>query len=238
MKKAIIIGASSGIGKELALLLSKEGYKVGLTGRREHLLKELKSENDGLFFISTFDVNDTRQSVEKLEELTEVLQGLDLLIICSGIGHINKSLNFELEDETIKTNVIGFTCIADWAFNHFEKQGFGHLVGISSIGGLRGSGLAPAYNASKAYQINYLEGLRQKASKLKVPLYVTDIRPGLVDTAMAKGEGLFWVMPLKKTAIQIHQAIMHKKKVAYVSKRWELIAVILKFIPRPIYNKM
>jgi short-subunit dehydrogenase len=238
MKKAIIIGASSGIGRELALLLAKGGYQVGLTGRRNNLLEELKIENPESFCLRSFDVGNTKQSIEKLEELVVELKGLDLVIICSGTGNINKSLNFEMEEETIATNVIGFTCVADWAYNYFEKQGFGHLVGISSIGGLRGSGLAPSYNASKAYQINYLEGLRQKASKGKVPLHVTDIRPGLVDTAMAKGEGLFWVMPLKKTALQIHRAIMHKKKVAYVSKRWGFIAAVLKIIPGWIYNKM
>jgi short-subunit dehydrogenase len=67
---------------------------------------------------------------------------------------------------------------------------------------------------------------------------VTDIRPGLVDTEMAKGEGLFWVMPVEKTVRQIYKAIISKKKVTYVTKRWRLIAIILKRIPRPIYDKM
>tara|TARA_B110000259_G_scaffold62083_1_gene73496 strand:+ start:2861 stop:3178 length:318 start_codon:yes stop_codon:yes gene_type:complete len=95
-------------------------------------------------------------------------------------------------------NVNAFTEIVDWTFNYFKKQEKGHLVAISSIAGIRGSGIAPAYNASKAYQINYLEGLRQRATKTKHLIYVTDIRPRLVDTEMAKGEGLFWVAPLKK----------------------------------------
>ena len=80
--------------------------------------------------------------------------------------------------------------------------------------------------------------MRQKATKLKEPIFVTDIRPGLVDTEMAKGEGLFWVMPVEKTVRQIYKAIISKKKVAYVTKRWRLIATILKRIPRPIYDKM
>jgi short-subunit dehydrogenase len=111
-------------------------------------------------------------------------------------------------------------------------------VVISSIGGIRGSSQAPSYNASKAYQINYTEGLRQKAAKLKMPIFITDIRPGLVDTKMAKGEGLFWVMPLEKAVNQIYKAIIRKKKVVYVTKRWHLIAMILKLIPRPIYDRM
>jgi short-subunit dehydrogenase len=237
MKKAIIIGATSGIGKGLAKLLADNNYKIGLTGRRVELLNELKNENPN-FYIKSFDINDTNVVGQKLDELTTELGGLDLLIISSGIGDINESLDFEIEKRTIDTNVLGFTCVTDWSFNYFEKQKSGHLVGISSIGGLRGSRQAPAYNATKAYQINYLEGLRQKAKKLNTSIFVTDIRPGLVDTEMAKGEGLFWVMPVEKAVRQIFQAIIDKKKVAYVTRRWGLIATILKRIPSPIYDKM
>jgi short-subunit dehydrogenase len=144
----------------------------------------------------------------------------------------------EIEKQTIDTNIVGFTSIADWTFNYFEKQQSGHLVAISSIAGLRGNGVTPSYNASKAYQINYLEGLRQKASKLKSKIVVTDIRPGFVDTAMAKGEGQFWVASVNKASEQIFKAIQKKKKVVYVTKRWRLIATILKRIPRSIYDKM
>ena len=161
-----------------------------------------------------------------------------MLIISSGTGDINEKLDFEIKKQTIDTNVIGFTCIADWTFNYFEKQKFGNLVVISSIGGLRGSRKAPAYNATKAYQINYLEGLRQKAKKYKEPIVIMDIRPGLVDTEMAKGEGLFWVMPVEKTVRQIYNAIIAQKKIVYVTKRWRLIALILKLIPRQIYDRM
>lgn len=188
--------------------------------------------------MKSFDVNDTELTLEKLEELTTELGGLDLLIICSGTGEINEKLEFEIEKRTIETNVIGFTCIADWAFNYFEKQKHGHLVAISSVGGLRGSGEAPSYNATKAYQINYLEGLRQKANKYKEQIIVTDIRPGFVDTKMAQGDGLFWVMPVDKAVSQIYKAILNKRKVVYVTKRWRIIAAVLKLIPRQIYDKM
>lgn len=238
MKKAIIIGATSGIGKGLAKVLADNHYKVGITGRRTELLNELKNGNPNSYFIKSFDVTDTKIIVEKLDEFTIELGGLDLLIISSGIGDINESLDFLIEERTINTNVLGFTCIADWTFKYFEKQKFGHLIAISSIGGLRGNRQAPAYNATKAYQINYLEGLRQKATKLKEPIFVTDIRPGLVDTEMAKGKGLFWVMPVEKTVQQIYQAIKNRKKVAYVTRRWRIIAMILKRIPQMIYDKM
>lgn len=238
MKKAIIIGATSGIGKELARLLVYNDYKVGITGRRIKLLEELKSENPKSYFIKAFDITDTKVIAEYLEELTTELGGLDLIIVSSGTGETNENLDFEIEKKTIETNVIGFTCVSDWAFNYFEKQKYGHLVGISSIGGLRGSRRAPSYNATKAYQMNYMEGLRQKATKLNQRIFITDVRPGLVDTGMAKGENLFWVMPVANAGRQIFSAIKSKRKVVYVTKRWWIIALILKRLPRLFYDRM
>ncbi|MBL7994636.1 SDR family NAD(P)-dependent oxidoreductase [bacterium] len=238
MKKAIIIGATSGIGQGLARILVDNGYKVGITGRRTELLEELKSENPNSYFIKTIDVRDSKSVVKKLEELTVELGGLDLTVISSGTGNMNENLDFDVEKRTIDTNVLGFTCVADWSYNYFEKQKSGHLVGISSIAGLRGSRQAPSYYATKAYQINYLEGLRQKATKQGQHIFVTDIRPGLVNTEMAKGEGLFWVMSVEKTTQQIYEGIKMKKKIVYVTKRWLLIALILKRIPGPIYDRM
>lgn len=238
MKKAIVVGATSGIGKGLAQKLADEGYVVGITGRRTKLLDDLKSQKPNLFYSKTFDITDTNKIVENLEDLTKQLGGLDLIILSSGIGDLNENLDYEIEKRTIETNVMGFTCIANWAFNYFENQKAGHLVAISSVGGLRGSRIAPAYNATKAFQINYLEGLRQKATKLKTQIFVTDIRPGFVDTAMAKGEGKFWVSTVDKATRQIFEVIRRKKKVVYVTKRWTLIGLILKRIPRQIYDRM
>jgi short-subunit dehydrogenase len=238
MKKVIIIGSTSGIGKGLAQIFAANDYKVGITGRRKELLLELKDEIPDAYLTKVLDVTDTVSSIEQLEDLTNELGGLDILVISSGIGEINISLDFEIEKQTIDANILGFTSIADWAFNYFQKQQTGHLVLISSIGGLRGSSQAPAYNASKAYQINYTEGLQQKATKLKLPILITDIRPGLVDTKMAKGEGLFWVMPLEKAVNQMYKAIVNKREVVYVTKRWRLIALLLKLLPREVYKRM
>jgi short-subunit dehydrogenase len=218
MKKAIIIGATSGIGKGLAKILVDNNYKVGITGRRTELLDELKSQNPNSYYTRTFDITDTKIIVENLDALTTELGGLDLLIISSGTGDLNEKLDFEIEKRTIETNVTGYTCIANWTFNYFKNQQSGHLVAISSVGGLRGSRIAPAYNATKAYQVNYLEGLRQKARKLNQQIYVTDVRPGFVDTDMAKGEGQFWVAPVEKATQQIFDAIKQKKKIVYITK--------------------
>ena len=237
MKKAIIVGATSGIGNELAKILIEKEYKLGITGRRKGELEKLKESKPEKISISSFDC--TKESnAEKLTELVQEMGGLDLLILSSGTGDLNEHLDFTIEHSTNKLNVIAFTEIVDWTFNYFEKQGKGHLVAISSVAGIRGSSLAPAYNASKAYQINYLEGLNQKATKTQKPIYITDIRPGFVDTAMAKGEGQFWVASKEKAAKQIFGYIKKKKSVGYVSKRWRLIAILLKVIPNGIYKRM
>ncbi len=237
MKNAIVIGATSGIGHELAILLAQSTYKVGITGRRKENLEQLKATEPEKFVTSSFDCTADSNS-DKLDELVKEMGGLDLLVISSGIGFLNSTLDFNLEQRTNQLNVIAFTEIANWAFTYFEKQGRGHLVGISSIAGVRGNKDVPAYNASKAFQISYLESLRQKARKTGNPIYVTDIRPGLVDTEMAKGEGLFWVAPKEKAARQIYHLIQKKRDVGYVTKRWGIVAVILKAIPNCIYKRL
>jgi short-subunit dehydrogenase len=237
MKRAIVVGATSGIGNELAKILADNEYKIGITGRRIAALEKLKERDPEKYLVSSFDCTLEKNS-ERLTELTKQLGGLDLLILSSGTGDLNETLDFEIENTTNQLNVIAFTEIVDWAFNYFESEGKGHLVGISSLAGIRGGRIAPAYNASKAYQINYLEGLRQKAKKTKKPIYVTDIRPGFIDTAMAKGDGQFWVATKDKAAKQIHNLIKRKKDVGYVTKRWRLIAYLLRKLPNWMYKRM
>jgi short-subunit dehydrogenase len=141
-----------------------------------------------------------------------------------------------MERPTIDTNVTGWTFVVDSLYHIFELQGHGHLVAITSAGGLRGEPMAPAYSATKAYQINYKEALRKKAFKEGGKIIVTDVRPGLVDTAMAKGESLIWVMPGEKVARQICTAIRRKKSKVYVTQRWHVLAVINKNLPFFLYR--
>jgi len=237
-RKAIVIGASSGIGRELARIMGNDGWEIGLAARRIELLQELQKDIQTRTVIKRIDVSEVVEAVSLLGELIKELGGMDLALISAGTGHINPDLEWEKEKDTIDVNVSGFTRMADAMMNYFIEKESGHLVVISSIAAIRGEAEAPAYNASKAYQSNYMQGLRKKAHKLKIPVTVTDIQPGLVDTAMAKGEGLFWVMPVEKAAKQIYRAIRKKKKRAYVTKRWRAIAFLLKILPDWIYNRI
>lgn len=238
MKKAIVVGASSGIGKELAKVLSQNGYAVGLTGRRVELLTDLRNELSTESFVKAMDVSQTDEAIQQLTELISEMNGVEIIVISAGVGFINPEFEWEKEKTTIETNVFGFAAMANVAIKYFQVQRAGHLVGISSIAALRGAGDSPAYNASKAFVSNYLEGLQQKCVKLKLPIVVTDVKPGFVDTAMAQGEGLFWVAPPEKAAQQIYDAIKARRTHAYVTKRWRLVGLLLKRIPSYIYNKM
>src|ERR1035437_7162012 len=238
MKKAIIVGATSGMGRCLAKLMVDNGYQVGITGRRTQLLEEIKAEKPESYRTKTLDTTLTSTIAGQLDELTLELGGLDMLIISSGTGDLNEKLDFGTEKRTIDTNVSGFTAVTDWTFNYFSVQRHGHLVAISSIAGLHGNSEAPAYSASKAYQINYLEGLQMKAAKSSVPVFITDIRPGFVNTGMAKGQKLFWMASSEKASIQIFKAIRKKRRTAYITKRWVFIAILFKYLPNRIFEKL
>lgn len=237
MKKVIIVGASSGMGKELAILYAKKNCTVGITGRRKNLLRDLQQQFPQNISIQSFD--NTQDDVEKnLTQLIEKLGGLDLMIISSGTGDLNPELDYSVEKQIIDLNVTAWTAIADFTFSFFRRQNHGQLVAITSIAAIRGEGRAPAYNASKAFQANYLEGLRKKTvlDKLRIP--ITDVQPGFVETSMAKSEIRFWEATPEKAAKQIFSAIKSKRKKVYITRRWWLIAQVLKFTPDWIYNRL
>lgn len=238
MKKAIIIGASSGIGREIAKVLSQNGYVVGLTGRRAELLSTLQAEISTETFVKAMDVSQTDEAIRQLNELITDMNGVELIIISAGVGFVNSEYEWKKELVTLETNVLGFAAMANVAVRHFLERRAGHLVGISSIAAIRGTADAPAYNASKAFVSNYLEGLQKKCVKLKLPIVVTDVKPGFVDTAMAQGENLFWVAPPEKAARQIYDAIKARRSHVYVTKRWRAVGLLLKLLPNRIYNKI
>jgi short-subunit dehydrogenase len=236
-KKIIIVGASSGIGKEIALIYAKNGCRVAITGRRKNLLAELVSQFPENIIVSVYDVMQEHNE-ERIKELIRELGGLDLLIYNAGFGETSEALNWEIEKMTTKTNVNGFVETAVCVFDHFVRQGHGHLVAVSSVAALRGNSYAPSYSASKAFIINYMEGLRLKAWRLKVDITLTDIRPGFIDTKLAKANKRFWMALPQKAASRIIEAIEKKKRVAYITKRWWLIAVLLRIIPYSLYKRL
>ena len=227
-RKAIILGASSGIGKEMALWFARNGWRVGIVGRRKELLDDIASQSNGRILASAFDVNEVSLLPRRLDELAERLQGLDLLVISAGCGYLNETMAVEPEQKTIDTNVTAFTASAIWGYQRFKDMNRGQLAAITSIAGLLGEGAAPAYPASKAYQILYLDSLAKRMRKEKLGCALTELRPGFVNTDMMKGEGHFWVCEPAAAADLACRAIIRKRRLQYIAKRWSLIGFLLR----------
>ncbi len=239
MKRAIVVGASSGIGRDLSLLLSRAGYVVGVTARRGELLDSLQQEMPGESFQQVMDVADVDLAADQLKKLMVAMGGADLIVLNAGVAGLNPNLAWEDEKKILDLNVMGFAALAGVAWRHFMDQGHGHLVGVSSIAAVRGLASTPAYAASKAFVSNYLEGLRAKAHKAgKTNVHVTDIRPGYVHTPMTEGQkNMFWVATSEEAAKEIMEAIHKKKHMAYVTKRWKLVAKLLRHAPYGLHMK-
>ncbi len=235
---AIVIGASSGIGAALAIRLAASGYRLGIAARRTDLLEAVAARMQTPALCRGIDLRDPEGARLQMRSLMDEMGGVELVVIAAGVGHENPTLLWPPEAETIAVNVAGFAAIATLAFEWFAAGGRGHLVGISSIAAIRGHGDAPAYGASKAFVASYLAALRQKAANRRLPICVTDIQAGFVDTAMAKGEGLFWVAPVELAAAQILATIRARRPHAYVTRRWRLIAWLLRAMPEWVYNRL
>ena len=241
MKNVIVFGATSGIGKSIAKILLNEGYNVAITGRRLEKLIALKNEYPNQVLVKQNDIQNVKEVEKIFNEIVEEFETIDLVIQSSGVVHINPKFEWDKEAQSINTNVLGVTRVYTLSYNLFKKQQFGHLVGISSIASIRGNRSAPVYFASKAYQKAYLESLYIKTKSIKSKkVFIAEIRPGFVATDMAVTleDGVFWLVPLEKAVKQIYAAIKNKKRVAYISKRWQLIAWILKLAPAWILKKV
>ena len=222
----LTIGATSGIGKYLWRQYVSMGHDVIVIGRRKEVLTEMEREFPEHTQVMSCDISQTDIFDNALEVMRSKCVRFDLAIVCAGIGELNPRLDVETELSTLSVNVVGWTNVISSIYRLFEQQKSGHIVSITSIGGLQPTPLAPSYSASKAFQINYTKSLQYKAKGTGV--VITEIRPGLVDTRMAKGDGLFWVMPLDKVGRRIVKAINNKQKRLIVTRRWRVINFILK----------
>ena len=233
MKRAIVIGASSGIGKEVARRLMNEGWKVGVAARRVELLQEF-----GDVEIEAIDVTKA-DATERLRNLIERMGGMDLFFYASGIGKQNRELQEDIELATMETNAVGFTRMIGEAYRYFAERGEGHIVAITSIAGTKGLGPAPAYSATKAMQNTYLEALEQQAKMRGLKIHFTDIRPGFVDTALLSGD-FHYPMMLKpeRVAKDIVKAINKKKHVRVIDWRYRLLTGLWQLIPRWLWRRI
>ena len=237
MQKILIIGATSGIGRELARVYAAAGHTVGATGRRQDMLDTLRDEYPDRILTACYDATAPEASA-RLLELTQRLGGLDILIFNAGWGDLSDTLEWSIDKPTVDINVNAFLTAIHFGWDYFIRQGSGHLVTVSSIAGARGNRHSPAYSAAKAFQSIYFEGLYIKARKMKIRLSVTDVRPGYVDTKMSKGPVAFWVAPPEKAARQIVRAVGKKRRVVYITRRWRIVAHLFRWIPGWLYYRI
>lgn len=238
MKRAIIIGATSGIGQEVAKGLLLEGWKIGVAGRRLSALEVFQQVAPEQIEIQELDVTQ-EEATDNLRTLIDKLGGMDLFLLSSGIGFQNIDLNIVVELDTARTNVEGFIRMVDTAFAYFKKNGGGHLAVISSIAGTKGLGIAPAYSATKRFQNIYIDALEQLAHLQKLNIHFTDIRPGFVATALLNdGKHYPMLMKADKVGRYIVRALNKKKRVAIIDERYRILVFFWRMIPRWIWKRM
>jgi short-subunit dehydrogenase len=244
-QRAIVIGASSGIGAALVRELAHSGYRVAAVARREAKLQELSDSVNtavphGHVSIYSHNVTNYDEIPSLFQTIAQELGGLDLVIYNAGVQPpvTVDEYNFEKDRKMIEVNLLGAIAWLNQAALRFERAGQGKIVGIGSIAGDRGRVGAPVYNTSKAGLATYLESLRNRLTRHGVT--VTTIKPGFVDTVLFQenASSRLWVISPPEAARQIHRAIKRGKQTVYVPGRWRLVGLIMQHIPSIIFRRL
>lgn len=237
-RKAIIVGASFGIGREVARLLLADGWSIGIAARREEALLDLKATAPERVEVMTIDVT-KEDADERLMLLIDRLGGMELYVHAAGIGKQNRTLEVDVELQTVRTNALGFTRMIGTAYRYFAERGEGHIAAITSIAGTKGLGPAPSYSATKALQATYLEALEQQAHQRGLNIRFTDIRPGFVDTALLNGDFRYpMLMRPEKVARDIVRSIYRRRHVRIIDARYRILTFFWRLIPRCLWRRI
>lgn len=244
------MGATSGIGMHTALLLAQRGWYVAIAGRRLERLKEVKKmadnnakatanrDNGHIAAYRQIDIT-SDNAPALLGELIDDLGGMDLYLHSSGIGWQNNLLDVDKELATVGTNAMGFVRMVDTAFNWMAEHGTtGRIACITSIAGTKGLGAAPAYSATKRMQTHYIECLAQQARMRRLPITLTDIRPGFVSTDLIAGSSYPMQLDARNVATDIVKAIESGKEVKVIDWRYALLTTLWQMVPRWIWTRM
>lgn len=244
-KRAIVVGASRGMGREIAKLLAADGYIVGLAARNLNLLKKVQQDIPTTTYVKQINAAKHDEAVQNLEAMIQEMGGLDLLVISiTGFHEVDLTDRSWKTDKVIyDVDLIGFYALARTGLNFFEKQKTGHLVGFSSVDGLRGVAGAPSYSAAKAFCSRYMEAERNRFIQKNIPITITDIIPGWVNSNndpdyQKNHPKAYWIDSLQDASKDIFEAIKNKEPVAYITKRWKQVADILKTMPDDLYNAL
>jgi len=244
-RSAIVVGSSSGMGAALVKVLVREGYNVAAVARREPELADLcakinaDSPEGAAANYYVHDVTDFDEVPGLFQKIAADLGGLDLIVYSAGHQPPMSAdeYNFAKDKSMVQVNLLGAMAWLGQAAARFERGHAGHIVGISSIAADRGRRLNPGYNGSKAGFDTYLEGLRNRLTRLGVS--VTTIKPGFVDTRLLNNSPkTFWVISADKAAEQISNAIRKNKQTTYVPGRWRFVGFTVQHIPSLIFRRL
>ena len=236
-KRIVIMGATSGIGLEVARLFHREGHPVAIAGRRQENLQRISSELGNCPY-AQIDVT-APNAPALLQELIGQLGGMDIYLHVSGIGKQNRQLDTTIELSTVETNAMGFTRMINHAWHYFRTQGGGHIAAVTSIAGTKGMGAAPSYSATKRYCNTYLQALAQLAGMQGLKIRFTDIRPGFVDTDLLSGT-FHYPMMMKPVPVarHIYRGIMARRRVVTIDWRYRLLVFFWRLIPSCIWERL
>lgn len=239
--KAIIVGATSGIGLAVAKQLTARGWEIGIAGRRQQLLQEIQRTN--LNIIATQELDVTRPDAgDRLQTLIGKMGDIDLYFHSSGIGYQNPSLDIDKEIRTVETNALGFTRMINAAFHYFQQhpEKRGHIAVISSIAGTKGLGAAPAYSASKRFVNHYMECLSQLIHLKHIKhITLTDIRPGFVRTPLLSDGGNYPLqLDVDKVAQEIVSGLEKRKQIITIDWKYRIIVFFWRLIPRWLWVRL
>lgn len=243
MGKAIIIGATSGIGRAVAIRLLEKGWTVGISGRRSDALEDIASRYKRAV-PQQMDIT-TPDAVTTLDSLLELVGPPDLFLHVSGVGYQNPALDEDRELLMVRTNCEGMVRIVTHFINYVKSSGEysnerkAQIGVVTSVAGTAGLGVAPAYSATKKMQSTYLSALSQLARMERLPVCLSDIRPGFVATEFLNPEKKYPMMiTVDDAATHILKGLERKKRVIIFDWKYKCLTFIWKLIPRPIWERM
>lgn len=238
MKRIVIIGASSGLGRRIAEDFVAAGWHVGVAARREEPLRELAVRYPGTVRYAVADVTAPDVS-ERVLSLIDSLGGMDIFLLAAGVGHQNPALEPSIELATVATNCCGFVSMTDMAYRYFrDNGGCGHIAVITSVAGTKGLGMAASYSASKRFGSCYITALEQLAHIERLPIAFTDIRPGFIRTPLLSADKKYpMLMSVDHAAPLIERAILRRKRIAIIDWRWRLLVGVWRMIPHWLWTR-
>lgn len=238
MKRIVIVGATSGIGLEVAKRCIREGWSVGAAGRRTDALEALRALAPEQVVTEPLDI--TRDDApEHLSLLIDKLGGMDIYLHSSGVGSRNTDLQPDIELKTLRTNGEGFVRMVTAAYAYFAQHGGGHLAVISSIAGTKGLGTAPAYSATKRMQYTYINALAQLAHMRGYKIRFTDIRPGFVATPLLSDDHHYpMLMRVDRVAARILKVLKRQRRRVVIDRRYAWFVFFWKLIPEWLWERL